>query len=73
MFMFLLGLNFKFRVFLQKYIEGNYDCMVLDMKNRIFERFFFLLGLIIINIDILINKIIIKVKEMCLFLLNIEF
>lgn len=47
--------------------------MVLDMKNGIFERFFFLFGLIIINIDILINKIIIKVKEMCLFLLNIEF
>lgn len=73
MLMSLSGSNSKFRVPLQEYIEVNYDCMVLDMKNRIFERSFFLLGLITINIDTLINKIITKVKEMCLLLSNIEF
>lgn len=73
MLMSLSGSNSKFRAPLQEYIEGNYDCMVLNMKNRIFERSFFLLGLITINIDTLINKIITKVKEMCLLLSNIEF
>lgn len=73
MLMSLSGSNSKFRVPLQENFEGNYDCMVLDMKNRIFEKSFFLLGLITINIDTLINEIITKVKEMCLLLSNIEF